>query len=282
MDNLIGKKLKYKSGPNEINEVYHVIDQKDGMITFGNNAKVSENKVYELFEEVRNDSVVNPDSFFNSSNNGLNSIANALLNGQSTKTVGIPDSQIPEVKTEISDDTRRQYEDYQRKMAEDQRRYNSLHGLSEEPVRKVMGESMREYVDEDEYEQVNHPVQHQKQQQRVVSESDSLFKKMRRTTPVKIKLILDEMLPKKDSIKHFNDMFDEDESIIDKLAKEISQKYLSNPKMIQDLIADQLEAMIYPGKKKKVKKKPVKRAAAKKAPIKKVVEKTEEKTEENI
>ncbi|SRR6266403_738126 len=271
MDNLIGKQLKYKSGPNE---VYQVIDQKDGMITFGNNAKVSENKVYELFEEVRHNSdVVNPDSFFNT--NGLSGIADAIRNGQTSKTVGIPDNHIPEVKTEISDDTRRQYEDYQRKMTEDQRRYNSSHGLSEEPIRKVMGESMREYMNEDEYEQSNHHTV-QTHQKIVVSESDSLFKKMRRTTPVKIKLILDEMLPKKDSIKHFNDMFDEDESIIDKLAKEISQKYLSNPKMIQDLIADQLEAMIYPGKRKKVKKKPVKRVAAKKAPIKKVVEKTEE------
>jgi hypothetical protein len=269
MDNLIGKKLKYKSGPEGTSEVYHVVDQKDGMITFGNNAKVSENKVHELFEEVRNESFV--DSFFDSNKSGLNSIANALMNGQSIKTVGIPDSQIPEVKTEISEDTRRQYEEYQRKQAEDQRLYNARHGLSEEPVRKVMGESMREYVGEDEYEKYNGNTPPKK----VASESDNLFKKMRRTTPVKIKLVLDEMLPKKDSIKHFNDMFDEDESIIDKLAKEITQKYLSNPKLIQDLIADQLESMIYPSKRKKVKKKVVKKPV-KKSPVKKADVKTEE------
>lgn len=277
MDNLIGKQLKYKSGAGG-NDVYQVVEQKDGMITFGNNAKVSENKVMELFEEIRTDSV-NPDTFFYG-NNGLSGIADALRTGQTSKTIGIPDNQIPEYRSEVSQDTLRQHEDYQKKIIEDQRRYNQQHGLSEEPVRKVMGESMREYVDD--YEEYN-PQSNQQHSQPVkrASESDKLFDKMRRTTPVKIKLQLDEMLPKKDSIKHFNDMFDEDESIIDKLAKEIANKYLSNPKLIQDLIADQLETMIYPGKRKKVKKKPVRRATVRKPAAKKAVVKLdieEEKT----
>lgn len=275
MDNLIGKRLKYKSDTTGV--VYQVVDQKDGMITFGNNAKVSESKLHELFDEVRNDTV-NPDAFFNPTSSGLSSIASALVGGQGNRTVGIPDSHIPEVKTEISDDTRRQYEDYQRTAMEEQRRYNNAHGFVEEPVRKVMGDSMREYVGDDEFENNNYP---NRQVAAPRSESDNLFKKMRRTTPITIKLSLDEMLPKKDSIKHFNDMFDEDESIIDKLAKEIAHKYLSNPKLIQDLIADQLEAMIYPGKKKKPKKKPAKKVvrAVRKVAVKSTTEIVAEKSE---
>ena len=88
--------------------------------------------------------------------------------------------------------------------------------------------------------------------------SGSTLPKMKKSTKVKINLVLDEMIPKPEAIKNMNDIFET--SIIEMLAKEITQELLQNPKNIEAMIVDELERIVY-------KKKPVKKT------VKKVVKK---------
>lgn len=243
MNNFIGKKLRYKSGPNEI---YDVVNQSDGMIVLSNNARVSENKVYELFDEVRND-VIDPNSFFGGS--GLNSIANAIRNGQTKAVVGIQDNSDGVVKMQL-------FDKIPEPIKTQPKSDSNLHGLedTDTTVRKVYGDSMKEYVNEDEFNQYNsnksirRPVE-------TVSPITSQFKNLKKSTPIKIRLDIDEKIPKIDSIRHLNDLFED--SIIDYLAKEITDKYLNNPELLEKLIKEKLESVVYPNKRKKAKKKPV-------------------------
>jgi hypothetical protein len=74
------------------------------------------------------------------------------------------------------------------------------------------------------------------------------FSKLKRTQKVKLNITLNESIPKIESIRALNDMFED--SIIETLAKEIAYHYLSTPLLFEQEIAKQLEKLVYPSTKK--------------------------------
>jgi hypothetical protein len=87
----------------------------------------------------------------------------------------------------------------------------------------------------------------------------SPFPPMRKTYKIKLRLELDEIIPKIEDIRAVESMFEV--SLLDNIAKEIALKYLNDKQLFEDMIFNELEKIVKAKKKvvKKVVKKPIKK-----------------------
>jgi hypothetical protein len=106
------------------------------------------------------------------------------------------------------------------------------------------------------------------QTQQTQNPQTQMFKGIKRNTDFKVKLELDNKIPRPDFISMWEDSYEA--SIIEFLADEFTNALLSNPQYIKDQIITQLRKSVY-GEEKKVEK------VVKKAPAKKVKAKVENK-----
>lgn len=303
MKNWMGKKLRDKDNPSDKGS--NVVEQKDGWVHLENNQQVPENKVDTLFEEVK---APDPDDFFNSNNPTMLNLANEykkVLSGEQTnESVNQAPPQQEEpiknpydtisagVSSEPSD--AKVLNEESRPLREDEK--DLLRNAPKPPPKKPSveedewvkanfeeeGEVRRVNTDEfntDDYRpgygnkkqaQNNHQSQPQRPAVNPVDASaPPMFTQMKKSHPIKIKLEIDEMIPKLESIKHLNDLFEY--SIVDYLAKDITQKYVDDPKILEDLIREYLENLVNPKPKNKrtTRKTTTKKTTAKKTPTKK-------------
>ena len=94
--------------------------------------------------------------------------------------------------------------------------------------------------------------------------SSPSFPPMKKNTKVVMKLEVEQMIPKPESVKNLNDLFEE--SIIDVLAREMTQEMLKNPEKLEALFVEELERIIYKKKKTSPRKTTTKTVAKKTAP----------------
>lgn len=85
----------------------------------------------------------------------------------------------------------------------------------------------------------------------------SSFPKMKKNTKVTLNLVVEEMIPNPESIKNMNELFEE--SIIEVLAKEMTQQFLKDPKKVETMFEKELEKIVY-------KKKPIRKTSIKPKP----------------
>jgi hypothetical protein len=259
-ENWIGKKLIDKDNPKVQRTV---VGQQDSTLILDNNGRIDESIVSQVFNQSSPTQNIDPDSFFDSGYSMLGGLISDIDNptSQKTKTIGIQDNTSSVVEFKAGNPEAMaaletgNYAAHQPKpQQQPQYTYNN-HGLEPEDapaVRKYYGNSMKDVVDEEEFEQMNNM-----NTRPATPKKKSMFDTMtlKKSTPVKIKLVIEEMIPKIEAIRHLNDVFDE--SIIEYLATEITDKFLKNPKLLQSLVSETLENTVYPNKKKKtVKKKP--------------------------
>ncbi len=138
---------------------------------------------------------------------------------------------------------------------------NDSSDVNDGPVTRIMVENV-------EQEEVSREYQQPKQQPVQQNPQTQMFKGIKRNTDFKVKLELDNKIPRPDFISMWEDSYEA--SIIEFLADEFTNTLLSNPSLIKDQIITQLRLAVY-GKepKKEVAKAP------KKAPVKKVKAKVE-------
>jgi hypothetical protein len=265
----IGKKLTEKDNPRVQRTV---VGQKDSTLLLDNNGRIDESIVSHVFNEQSISDNIDPDSFFNSGFSTLGGLISDFGNSpQNTKTIGIQDNSnsVVEFKVGNSDAIAAHetgnYAQHQPK-SQTQPPLNN-YGLEPEDapkVKKYYGKSMVEeqLVDEEEFDRVNnHTIpNHYPRTTKKKSMFDSMT--LKKSTPIKIKVVIEEKIPKIEAIRNLNDLFDE--SIIEHLAAEITDKFLKDPKLLQQLIIDTLDGIVYPNKKKKT---VAKKTTAKSKPV---------------
>ena len=79
-----------------------------------------------------------------------------------------------------------------------------------------------------------------------------MFRKVKRSQPIKLSVNIDEMIPKKEFLSMWEDSYEI--SIIEHLAEEFTEKYLKNPNGFKSLIMQTIKDYVY-GKEKRVVKK---------------------------
>lgn len=304
MSELIGKKLRYIKEPNASGK--KVVDVKDDMVIFEDHGRTPLSVVQQLFEEVQDvpnkvsmntgyatTDIVNPDDFFGNTTNAMVDSINNFQTGatSSIKPVGNIkpkeevfkdaefDANNPEMTNQLHPDTlatikRQQMEDknnMNNPQAEEKDTWLDSQFTNEGSMKTVnvgdMGKKLEDAKNGLSTTQQDYikpePVQN----------SNSSFPKMKKSTKAKINILIEEMIPKPESIKNLNDLFEE--SIIDVLAKEITQKYIADPKLLENIISEELERIVY---KKRVRKTSVKKPANKKSANKKPVNKPKKTT----
>jgi hypothetical protein len=251
----IGKKLTEKDNPKVQRTV---VGQQNSTLILDNNGRIDESIVSQVFNETALNNV-DPDAFFNSGYSMLGGLISDIDNpsAQKTKTIGIQDnaSSVVEFKTG-NPDALAAYEtgNYAAHQPQPQPKPQlNNYGLEPEDAPKVKtyyGKSMvdEQLVNEEEFERINN--QTLPSTPRTIKKK-SMFDSMtlKKATPIKIKLVIEEKIPKIEAIRNLNDLFDE--SIIEHLAAEITDKFLKDPKLLQQLVSDTLESVVYPNKKKK-------------------------------
>jgi hypothetical protein len=274
-DNWIGKKLSDKDNPN----IQHtVIGQEDGTLLLDKNGRIEESRVSSVFNVNSVSESVDPDSFFNGSYGAL---VGAINNpNKSTSVVGVQEQMGSDTVQMVmgNQEALNAYRsgDYAANQPKRPTPQVNNHGLvPEEEVQHFYGDSMKDVVDEDEFNRVNSYAAPRKPAKKA-SVFDTM--QLKKTTSVKIKLVLEEKIPKIEAIRSMNDLFEQ--SIIDYLAEEITLRFLQNPILLQEIIAETRENTVYPNKKKKkpVAKGKAKPAAKKTTAAKKPVKNSQTKT----
>jgi hypothetical protein len=268
-ENWIGKKLSDKDNPS----IEHtVVGQQDGVLYLDGNGRIEESHVSNVFNvNNHNSSNVDPDSFFNGSYGAL---VGAINSPNQSKSIGVQESSNTSVvqMTMGNEQALQAYQSGDYASHQPTTRPQPIlnnHGIEPEPVQHFYGESMKDVVDEEEFNRVNNNMHNTKAPFKKRSMFDTMT--LKKTTSVKIKLVLEEKIPKIEAIRSMNDLFDE--SIIDHLAHEITAKFLENPMLLEGLVAETLESIIYPNKKK-TKKTATKKPVAKKTTVRKPAIKT--------
>lgn len=166
-------------------------------------------------------------------------------------------------------------------------------GNSNAQAVSAQAETLRKYLDEDEisiklpppvrYEEqtdgpvtkisVDEPAVEYKDTRPVIENTNnSMFKGIKRNTEFKVKLELNNKIPRTDFISMWEDSYEA--SIIEHLADEFTTNLLSNPNLIRDQIIEQLKEVVYGKPKPKVEKPKAKVEKAKvETKAKKVVQK---------
>lgn len=75
------------------------------------------------------------------------------------------------------------------------------------------------------------------------------FGKLKKSYAVQLNIVLEEKIPDIEAIRYINNLFED--SIIDQLASEFTQKLLSDPYLLEEIIKANLEDLVYPDRKKK-------------------------------
>ena len=297
---LIGKRLRYIKEPHTPGK--KVIDIKEDMVFFEDHGRTPLSIVKELFEEVQNvpdkvvmntgystSDVVNPDNFFNTTTNAMaESISNFQTGASSSiKPVGNikPSEEVyhnqefdandQDMANQLHPDTlaaikRQQQEDIAKMNQKNQpdtwldSQFSDNGGM-----KKVNTGDMAKQLENAKNGIVDTPVNNTTAPSQ---NNNPSFPKMKKSTKAKLNILIEEMIPKPESIKNLNDLFEE--SIIDVLAKEIADKYLADPQLLENLIGEELERIVY---KKRVKRTPTKKTPTKKTEAKKTTKATKTK-----
>ncbi len=288
-DNLIGKRFQYKGS----NDVKTIKDVKNNRVYFTDNGSIDLAKMYESFIEIQTPKI-NPDTFFDKESNLTSNFGSMLNqieqlqkdpegfsqqnNAERNNDYLPPLSANGQDMSGISPETLRNYEqsqrDAQKRAAEAEEARKNDPWLKAQLQNGEMGEIRRvdatDNINELEYinkvnngeinpnitpppNKSNTPVNNQ-----MVNSNPSL-PKMKKTFKIKLKLELNEMIPKVEDIRAVENLFDI--SLIDDIAKEIANKYFNDRELLENMIISELDKIIKP--KKKPKKATVKTVAKK-------------------
>lgn len=225
--------------------------------------------------------------------------------GVQTKEVGVfekaPTNYANNAFTPASEEVPVYHQDPEAEKQELLRKYTNATNINTQQINN-QAQKMRQYLDEDEIniqlppqigEAIDETVQTivvdrnenpvvqtvqntqvQTIQNQPMASENSMFKNIKRNTDFKVKLELDNKIPRVDFISMWEDSYEV--SIIDYLANEFVQKLLSDPSSLKEKIVEQLNEAVYGKKKEEPKKevaKPAKKEAVKKAVVKKVAAK---------
>lgn len=268
MENLVGKQIRYK-GTQDMKTIKKI---ENNRVYFTDNGSVEMGRMVELFEEVQM-SKPNPETFFDSQmSSNFGSLIHQIeqfqqdpmaFKQQNSNNLP-PLSANGEDLSGISPETLRNYEESQRMVK--QRAMEAEEARKNDPWLKAqiqngdMGEVRRvESNHDEELERVKRvnggeklpPIQNntQKSNNSQESTSNSSLPKMKKTFKIKLKLELNEMIPKIDDIRAVESLFDI--SLIDDIGKEIADKYLNDRELFTNMIISELEQIIKPKKKTK-------------------------------
>jgi hypothetical protein len=316
MSLLIGKTLKYK-GDSDIN-AKKVIDVKGDQVIFSDNGRASIQTVNDKFEEVYVSNVSeniipenNIQNNMNNSNDPMSPNYGGLVSQIESfvKTGNIPNNvekRTGNVKTEeqiigdmgndyeqLTPETRqqvlRQIENNKKNIqakkhaqendpwlnqfngGEISKPENNSEEINEEEVRRI---------DADEPKETRYQNKQGNNKNSNNSEKNSSLPKMKKTKSVKIKLELNEMIPKPEDIKAVQNLF-EGVSIVEEIASEIADKYLSDRDLLEGMIIEQLENMMKPTKRRTTNKKTTTKTTTK-TPTKPKKTKSNNETEKNL
>lgn len=277
-EHLIGKKLKLKNDNTQQKVIKDIVDN---VVHFDDNSKVPYNRLNDLFVESVSSTYpttdkVDLDSFFNPNKSGLAELADNYLNIVQNPTHATPISQHmpisqaqPSVTSIIENgsDMTQTLTPKQVSVPVDPWLDSQFgpdgkmkQNVNTEDIRRVTSESLREELDSPNYRPgldidlvTKQDIDKKPKTLVETSGIPPMFQNMKKNKKVKLNITLDEMIPNTDSIKHLNDMFDFDISIIDHLANEITDRLIADPMILQKNISEQINNIIY---KKKVVSKP--------------------------
>ncbi len=226
---------------------------------------------------------INPESFFNRDSTMYNNFIKTIQS--------IPDQQINESVQSIDVSSRDRFATSDEKVPvysvdpEEERRelLQKYTGNSNAQAVTAQAETLRKFLDEDEINiKLPPPVRYEEQTDGPVTKisvdepaveykdirptmentntNNSMFKGIKRNTDFKVKLELNNKIPRTDFISMWEDSYEA--SIIEHLADEFTANLLSNPNLIRDQIIEQLKEVVYGKPKPKVEKAKVEKAKA--------------------
>jgi hypothetical protein len=272
--NFIGKRLKHKTGGNE----QTVVAEKEGWLIMDDNSMIKKEKVSESFVESQGQT--NTEDFFENSSKTLSNLGDQLINmlnnpqtniteqpqsqassiryidgvpvTNETFVSGIP--QTPEFIDPNSKETKEQILTQRELTPEEAKRMG--YSIPTPPTKSVdpwleeqgFVESDVRKVNTDDFNTDNYKpgIKPSSNESSIEKEKNNpaldLFKSMKKTKKIKIKIEIEDFIPDITSIKHFTTMFDI--PVVEHLAKGISEKFLKNPKLLEDLIHTHLNSLI--------------------------------------
>lgn len=283
---LIGKRVKHITDPDNANGVL-IEKVQDGKVYFSNNGRADISIVRKLFEETQNPiqnnshsmpnsnvstksyDINDPNSFFSSNSGTLMNLANQIKNidtnnvgGHNMNNSYVSQAQPPQI---IEENTRPAQPGEENSISHKPVNVNEQPPQRNEPqedpwlkaqfdndgeMKKVDTDQLKKELDQARSGMSVKQQQYTQNMNNTPSNNTPSFPKMKKNTSVKLNLTLEEKIPKPESIKNMNDLFEE--SIIDVLAKEITTEYVSNPNLLEDLVREELERIVY--KKRKPRK----------------------------
>ena len=238
------------------NKTYQVIDQFEDIAILDGNQRIS---IKRLLDCNYFDEVIDPKVFFNNEKS---------YNSFVEKIKSIPLDKINDSQRE-SDNMVIEYDPDEEIKALEQKARKML--MDNNPYKQVeqQVEKLREYIDEDDDIQIPLPktVESPKEQesneivQRVeVNRNPSpkkvevkdpiieMFKNVKRNTPFKISIDVENKIPRKDFIEMMEDSYET--SIIDYLSEEFTNEILKNPDFLKEKIKEGIKNIVYPKKEK--------------------------------
>jgi len=273
---LIGKRVKHiKENDNSSMLITNV---ENGTVFFENNGRTTLQNVKEFYTEVDNvynenlntninikptyipnsydSDNIDPNLFFNPNNKTFANLANQIKSintnniGYSNQNGGFV-SQAEKPKTEIINSRPAQPGEYNENMLKNNKApiINSTDDPwvanqfnSEGKIRKVDTDQFKKELDNAK-NGVSIAQKEYVDNKSNITNTSPAFPKMKKSTKVTLNLKFEEMIPKPESIKNMNELFEE--SIIDILAKEITLDYINDPKKLENLIKDELTNIVY-------------------------------------
>lgn len=237
----------------------------------------TENKVNKM-----NDDVINPDAFFAMGAETTRQIYNNPIDASAVKTGNIPPQSMditdygtdysklnPDTLRAVEADMVRQKQQQQGKIQEieasivekhnDPFFANSFENINEvRVVDRDRDAALLESVRNMASKPINPNIKPNIQQPNQPVYQETSKKVMKKSLKVKLKLEFDEMIPKIETLRALEDLYET--SIIEELAKEIVDRYIINRDLLEGMFIAELERIVNP---KKIKKKPIKKVVKK-------------------
>lgn len=266
----IGKYLRKKG---ETLKGKEVTGFSNGYLIFSDKGKIHLNTVKEKYEIImeeenipmddlfkKKESNINPDAFF-SEESTYKAIVNSINTphtdtNQSEKEVELdnPDLNLlsPETRQQIKQ-TEHMMKENKRKADEARKKDPFLQQFIQPPEHQELPDDFKDSDVINTKDFLKKPTTGTSASVNQASQkAESRLPKMKKTKKVKIKLELNEMIPKPETIKAVQDLF-EDISIVNELAAEITDKLISDRESLEGMIIAEIEKLMKPRTRKKTK-----------------------------
>lgn len=252
---MIGKQFKFKLLENTAART--VVDKRNGFIIFDDDSRVEEDRLVGLFEEVtsstppnirggnngggiaqntiapvaaQDDEVVNPATFFDDANI-VNRISQQATKIDTSVLANMGEQNVSRtVESTIAHDVEQHPEEV-RKI---------------EAKRKDFSKADADFAGYDKHGNPVNPGMHATESTNA-PQGFPLLQQMKRSKKVKLKINIEDSIPKPDFIKMMDENFDG--GVLDYLVTDIVSKLLKSPQQIEKQVRDALEEIVYDKKK---------------------------------